>query len=172
MSETDADQAKSTPAETEPGKAEHTPGHPAPRFFEPAMSSFGWLVTAAEVLVAGLLALVSAWAGIALAYNLWLSATTQRAFDVVHPKFDQVMTFFIIIELFRIAVAYAKHEQVLHTVLEAGIVAVARKVIIYDYSTYGLDAAIAYSLMLAALIAGYVLLIRWQKQRGREQTVG
>ncbi len=43
-----------------------------------------------------------------------------------------VLEVFILVELFRIAVAYMKHENVIPTVLEAALVAVARKFVVFE----------------------------------------
>lgn len=140
-------------------------GHPAARVLAPALGVLDWAVTVAEVLVAAGLAFVAAWAVVELLIDLGGTLLGKAPpIDFAHPSLDKVMTFFIIVELFRIAVAYIKHDEVLHTVLEAGIVAVARKIVLYDFTAYGLPGAAAYAVMLAVLMAGYVFLIRGMRR--------
>jgi uncharacterized membrane protein (DUF373 family) len=45
---------------------------------------------------------------------------------------DATLVIFVVIELYRIAVAYMRREEVLPTVMEAALVAVARKLVTFD----------------------------------------
>ena len=71
-----------------------------------------------------------------------------------------VLEIFIVVELFRIAVAYMRHENVVPTVLEAAFVAVARKFVVFE----GGDDYLFKSLGLAALIVS-VAVSWWLLQR-------
>jgi len=64
-----------------------------------------------------------------------------------------VLEIFIVVELFRIAVAYMRHENVIPTVLEAAFVAVARKFVVFE----GGDDYLFKALGLAALILSVAL---------------
>jgi uncharacterized membrane protein (DUF373 family) len=71
---------------------------------------------------------------------------------------DTVLVVFIVIELIRIAVAYMQHKNVIGTVLEAGLVAVVRKIVIFEGGSNALSDALALSaLILAVGIAWYLL---------------
>lgn len=71
---------------------------------------------------------------------------------------DTVLVVFIVIELIRIAVAYMRHKNVIGTVLEAGLVAVVRKIVIFEGGSNALSDALALSaLILAVGIAWYLL---------------
>ena len=69
-----------------------------------------------------------------------------------------ILEVFILVELFRIALAYMAHRNVLPTVLEAALVAVARKIVIFEPKgdVLGYAAALA-ALLLAISIAWYLL---------------
>lgn len=71
---------------------------------------------------------------------------------------DTVLVVFIVIELIRIAVAYMNHRNVVGTVLEAGLVAVVRKLVIFEGGQGVLEKAAAYAfLILAVGVAWYLL---------------
>lgn len=71
---------------------------------------------------------------------------------------DTVLVVFIVIELIRIAVAYMQHKNVIGTVLEAGLVAVVRKIVIFEGGSNALSDALALSaLILAVGVAWYLL---------------
>jgi uncharacterized membrane protein (DUF373 family) len=88
-----------------------------------------------EWAVAVILVVIAAWGTLALAASLFL-AIWQNALRN-HPEIyialiDATLLIFIVVELFRIAVAYIRHEDVVPTVMEAALVAVARKVLIIE----------------------------------------
>lgn len=71
---------------------------------------------------------------------------------------DTVLIVFIVIELIRIALAYINHRGVVGTVLEAGLVAVVRKLVIFESGPNMLEKAIALSVLILAVgIAWYLL---------------
>jgi uncharacterized membrane protein (DUF373 family) len=71
---------------------------------------------------------------------------------------DTVLIVFIVIELIRIALAYMNHQGVVGTVLEAGLVAVVRKLVIFESGDNVLEKAAALSfLILSVGIAWYLL---------------
>jgi uncharacterized membrane protein (DUF373 family) len=71
-----------------------------------------------------------------------------------------VLEIFIVVELFRIAVAYMRHDNVIPTVLEAAFVAVARKFVVFE----GGDQFLLKALGLAALLLS-VAISWWLLQR-------
>lgn len=75
---------------------------------------------------------------------------------------DTVLVVFIVIELIRIAVSYMQHKNVIGTVLEAGLVAVVRKLVIFESGEGMLEKAIALSVLILAVGVTWYLL-----QRGR-----
>lgn len=71
---------------------------------------------------------------------------------------DTVLVVFIVIELIRIALSYMNHQDVVGTVLEAGLVAVVRKLVIFEGGDNILPKALALSaLILAVGITWYLL---------------
>jgi uncharacterized membrane protein (DUF373 family) len=87
-----------------------------------------------EVLVALALTVLAGGALFALFLEI-LSLATGGA--VLTPEqfthiISTILEVFILVELFRIAIAYMKHENVIPTVLEAALVAVARKFVVYE----------------------------------------
>lgn len=71
-----------------------------------------------------------------------------------------VLDVFILVELFAIALAYVQHKNVIPTVLEAALVAVARKMVIFEYKGAILAYASSYSLMLFTIAITWFLLAR------------
>lgn len=73
-----------------------------------------------------------------------------------------VLEVFILVELFRIALAYMHHHNVVPTVLEAALVAVARKFVMFEPST-GLESLMqagALALLLLTVALSWYMLVR------------
>lgn len=81
---------------------------------------------------------------------------------------DVALVLFIAIELFRIAVAYLRHEDVMCIVLEAAFVAVARKIVLFEVSKGGLVQASALALLLLAIAATYLAVWVGRRARGAD----
>jgi uncharacterized membrane protein (DUF373 family) len=75
---------------------------------------------------------------------------------------DTVLVVFIVIELIRIAVSYMQHKNVIGTVLEAGLVAVVRKLVIFESSEGMLEKAIALGVLILAVGITWYLLRKGQ----------
>ena len=73
---------------------------------------------------------------------------------------DTVLVVFIVIELIRIAVSYMQHKNVIGTVLEAGLVAVVRKLVIFESTEGMLEKAIALGVLILAVGVTWYLLQR------------
>lgn len=71
-----------------------------------------------------------------------------------------VLEIFILIELFRIAIAYMQHKNVIPTVLEAALVAVARKFVAFEPKGDILESALALTALLLAVALSWFLLSR------------
>jgi len=95
----------------------------------------GDIMKAIEWAVAVILVVIAAWGTVglaaALAFSIWNHALSQNA-EIYIQLIDATLIIFIVVELFRIAVAYIRHEDVVPTVMEAALVAVARKVLIIE----------------------------------------
>lgn len=126
---------------------------------ERVLSWFDSLVTVTEVLVALVLAVTGAWLLVDLVVTE-IGSGRLGAIAATQVLLDRILLIFVIVELFRIAVAYARHEAVLHTVFEAAIVAVARKFVLFDFKESALAGAAAYGLLVAVAVAGYVAVER------------
>jgi uncharacterized membrane protein (DUF373 family) len=87
-----------------------------------------------EGFVAALLVLLAAWGAVSLVVETWSLFRGGPAFVLARyiAVLDIALLIFIIVELFRIAVAYLKHADVIPTVMEAALVAVARKLVTFD----------------------------------------
>ncbi|TLM98802.1 MAG: hypothetical protein FDZ75_01530 [Actinobacteria bacterium] len=117
-----------------------------------------------EVVMAALLVLITALTVAALLVALGrsfietvptLSPLGRAEFNVI---ISHVLEVFIVIELFRIAMAYMNHQNVIPTVLEAGLVAVARKLVVFEPAANPLPYALSLSaLMLAVGITWWLL---------------
>ena len=120
-----------------------------------------WAVLVIEILVAVALTAIAAGALASLFYQMWRMAASATL--LTHTEFSAIMgsvlQVFILVELFQIAIAYMKHENVIPTVLEAALVAVARQFVVFEGS--GVDflfqAAGLALLLLAVAIAWWLL---------------
>ena len=99
----------------------------------------GWILESAmsllEWAVAVILLLLTAWGVAGLAYLIVMTALKSPLSlngTIYIQIIDAVLVVFIVVELFRIAVAYIRHHDVVPTVMEAALVAVARKVLIIE----------------------------------------
>jgi uncharacterized membrane protein (DUF373 family) len=134
--------------------------HAAAKRFEPLLAVMDWVVTSTEVVVAALLALTAVWVLFDVVVFEIAGATSSDTVTIVHLALDRILLLFVVVELFRIAVAYIQHRAVLHTVFEAGLVAVARKIVLYNYADYGLTGAASYAVLLLVLVGAYFMLER------------
>lgn len=104
----------------------------------------------------GILSLVS------LVVQIWEVAVhgpvlTRAEFTAV---ISTVLEVFILIELFRIAVAYMMHRNVIPTVMEAALVAVARKFVIFEPKDGFLAEAVGLAALIIAIAVSWWLLKR------------
>ena len=123
-----------------------------------------WAMSLLEWAVAVILLFLTAWGVAGLAYIMIRAGTSSPfalAGDTYIAIIDAVLVVFIVVELFRIAVAYIRHHDVVPTVMEAALVAVARKVLIIEpsmdaqqllYKSLGLG-----TLMLSIGVVWYLL---------------
>lgn len=118
-----------------------------------------------EFFVAGLLVLMAAIGALALAYAVYGIVIG----GIAHPadRFIAVLDFtlliFVIAELFKIALAYIRHDDVIPTVMEAGLVAVARKIVVLDTHVSAMDLlarCAALGILLVAVGLSWYLLSR------------
>jgi len=85
--------------------------------------------------------------------------------ETVVGLLDTVLLLFIIVEVYRTAVAYTRSESVLRVVILASVIAISRKIITFRPETYptytdALLNAAALSLLLAVLIGALYLIRR------------
>jgi uncharacterized membrane protein (DUF373 family) len=69
-----------------------------------------------------------------------------------------ILEIFILIELFRIAVAYMRRKHVVPVVLEAALVAVARKFVVFEGGNEYLAKALGLSALLLAVAISWWML--------------
>jgi len=117
-----------------------------------------WAILAIEVLVAVALTALAAGALFSLGVEMWSAASTGHT--LTRLEFTNVMAavlqVFILVELFRIAIAYMKHENVIPTVLEAALVAVARQFVVFEGGNSGVG-SLYMALGLASLLLAVAL---------------
>lgn len=71
-----------------------------------------------------------------------------------------ILEIFILLELFRIAIAYMRHRHVVPVVLEAALVAVARKFVVFEGGTQYLQTAAGLAALLVAVALSWWMLSR------------
>jgi uncharacterized membrane protein (DUF373 family) len=117
-----------------------------------------------EALVAVILVLLTLLALIGLSVAVWQVAANGLALPPA--QFTRVVSLvlevFILIELFRIAIAYMTHRNVIPTVLEAALVAVARKFVIFEPGANFIAYAGGHAALLLAVAISWWLLSRAQ----------
>jgi uncharacterized membrane protein (DUF373 family) len=73
---------------------------------------------------------------------------------------ESVLSIFVLIELFSIAIAYMRGKSVVRTVLEASLVAVARKLVAFEPREQALGKGAALAALFLAISTGWFLLAR------------
>jgi uncharacterized membrane protein (DUF373 family) len=135
---------------------------PEGRCVKRMLEILGYAVQAVELLVAIALVLMAFGAVVQLFVELF--HMTEGGIALPADEFTQligtVLEVFIIVELFRIAVAYMRHQNVIPTVLEAALVAIARQFVVFEGPTDYLQHAIGLALLLIAVAIGWFLLER------------
>ncbi len=122
-----------------------------------------WLnrfVLGLEIAVSAALVVIAALLVVSLAIQL--TGVVVEGVQFGRAEFTRVIStaleVFIVIELFRIALAYMNHSNVIPTVLEAALVAVARKFVVFEpYDEY-LQTALGLSALLLAIGVTWWLL--------------
>lgn len=71
---------------------------------------------------------------------------------------DTVLVVFIVVELFNIALAYLQRRNVVPIVLEAGLVAVVRKLVVFESSAAVLEKSAALAMLILAVGVTWFLL--------------
>lgn len=117
-----------------------------------------------EAVVAGILVLLTVLSLVGLFGALYRVAT--RSLALTPAEFGSVMSVvlevFILIELFRIALAYMTHKNVIPTVLEAALVAVARKFVVFEPKGDFLQYAAGHAVLIVAIAVSWWFLSRAQ----------
>ncbi len=118
-----------------------------------------------EGVVAGLLVILAALGVVDIVIKMY-EVTLAEGFmtpEGITRTIDTVLVVFIVIELIRIAVAYMQHKNVVGTVLEAGLVAVVRKLVIFESGEQVLEKAGALAMLILAVGITWYLLRRTDK---------
>lgn len=119
-------------------------------------------VLAVEVVVSVALVVIASLLVISLGMQLFDTIVDGRL-DLGREEFTRLVStaleVFIVIELFRIALAYMNNRDVIPTVLEAAFVAVARKFVVFEPTAeYYLHTAAGLAALLVALAISWWLL--------------
>lgn len=88
--------------------------------------------------------------------------------DMIYQFIDIVLVIFIIVEIFRIAVAYLVEHGVFYAVIEAALVAVGRQIVIYKYSKSGIYESIALAVLMLVLVLAS-MSYQFAKAKGIEE---
>lgn len=123
---------------------------------------FDRLVVYIEGAVVALLALLAVLGVVDIVIKM-LEVTRADGFmspEGITRTIDTVLVVFVVIELIRIALAYMNHQDVVGTVLEAGLVAVVRKLVIFESGDNVLPKAAALGILILAVGITWYLLRR------------
>jgi uncharacterized membrane protein (DUF373 family) len=128
--------------------------HRATKFLE-------WAVDWIEVVVAAILALLIA---VSVAAMVVVFVRALGAFpantETMRTLLTAIIDVFIVIELFKITIAYARHHDVIPTVLETGLVVAAREIIVVQAGKENPVAAFGLAAILVAIGLTWFLLRR------------
>ncbi len=124
------------------------------------LNALHWATIIIEIMVALALVALAVGALLALFLEMYQTATSTLAlspteFNVI---IGTILEIFILVELFRIAISYMRHQNVVPTVLEAALVAVARKFVVFEGGTSYLQTAAGLSALLLAVAVSWWLL--------------
>ncbi|MBN1192485.1 MAG: phosphate-starvation-inducible PsiE family protein [Coriobacteriia bacterium] len=120
------------------------------------------IVVYLEGIVAALLVILAGLGVVDIVLKM-LEVTRAEGFmtpEGITSTIDTVLVVFVVIELIRIAIAYMLHKNVIGTVLEAGLVAVVRKLVIFESGDKVLEKAIALAVLTLAVGVTWYLLRR------------
>jgi uncharacterized membrane protein (DUF373 family) len=135
---------------------------PKSKLTDTFLSGLHWGIVGIEALVAVALTALAAGALVSLGIQMWGAAATGT--PLTHTEFQtilaEVLQVFILVELFRVTIAYMKHENVIPTVLEAALVAVARKFIVFEGGGQYLNTAAGLAILLLAVAIAWWLLAK------------
>lgn len=122
------------------------------------------IVYVIEFVVAGILVILAGMSLYALCATVFGILGSGHLFerDLFIKTVSIVLEVFILVELFRIALAYMHHNNVVPTVLEAALVAIARKFVMFEPSTgpESLMYAGALAMLLITVAFSWYLLVR------------
>lgn len=126
----------------------------ADRILKLMITAIEWVVAATLIVLAAL----ATWGILREITSLTLNEVSVSTFTAI---IDGTMLVFVIAELFKIAFAYIHHQRVIPTVMEAALVAIARKVVVLDAheaaGELALRAASLGGLLLAIALAWFLL---------------
>jgi uncharacterized membrane protein (DUF373 family) len=122
-----------------------------------------WLELAAAYFLVALFAIGVFDLGLSLYYLLASGEFTDP--DAVIDLIDTVLVLLIIVEVYQTVIAFSRDEPVVRIVINAALIAIARKVISYRPSEFAnIDeafvAAGAYAILLGVLIAAFYVVRR------------
>lgn len=129
-----------------------------------AMTGIEWIVAASLVVLAAL----ATWG---IAVEFFSVGFTPQGLNGYTTIIDGTLLVFVIAELFKIALAYIRHEGVIPTVMEAALVAVARKVVVLDAHAPAQELLMrggALGLLLLTIGLSWYLLTRANPEFGKE----
>jgi uncharacterized membrane protein (DUF373 family) len=130
---------------------------PADKWLQKAMTAIEWIVAATLIVLA-----LVATAGLIMEFAT-VGTLAGQGVNAYTTILDGTLLVFVIAELFKIALAYIRHEDVIPTVMEAALVAVARKVVVLDAHAEPLSLLMragSLGLLLLALGIAWFLLSR------------
>lgn len=127
-----------------------------------SIATLNKVVVCIEAAVTGLLVILAALGVVDVVLKM-LEVTRSDGFmtpEGITRTIDTVLVVFVVIELIRIAISYMQHKNVIGTVLEAGLVAVVRKLVIFESTEHVLEKASALALLILAVGVTWYLLRR------------
>lgn len=86
----------------------------------------------------------------------------------IHHHLDVVLTLFIVIELVRITFAYLTEQKIWAIVAETAFIALGRKIILFEYKTYGMSGALSLAILTIVVVIAYYLVQSYIPQKAEK----
>lgn len=117
-----------------------------------------WVEVTVAVILAAVIVMAVAYVAVATLRLLTVVPTPGNGNDELLKVIKYVLDTFLVIELFRITVAYVRHHEIIPTVLETALVVAAREIVVIEAGAKNpLSAAAVGGTLIAVGITWYLL---------------
>ena len=134
--------------------------HHEKKWIDKSISVLSLLIEIAEVAIAVAMMIII-FLGLAYLFRVFVSGLGDHFFlnsAEIHHHLDVVLTLFIVIELVRITFAYLTGQKIWAIVAETAFIALGRKIILFEYKSYGIMGAISLAILTIVVVLAYYVV--------------